>query len=83
MAESLLCARCGEHRAPITVDPPLPPALAAEVRSRVCETCWRAWEPQEVIVINELRLNFMDPRSQEVLQQRMREFLGLDTPSLS
>jgi Fe-S cluster biosynthesis and repair protein YggX len=29
------------------------------------------------MVINELRLNFMDPRSQEVLTQHMREFLGL------
>jgi len=51
------------------------------VRSRVCESCWRSWEPQEVIVINELRLNFMDPRAQEILQQRMLEFLGLAEPS--
>ena len=29
------------------------------------------------MVINELRLNFMDPRAAEVLHQKLREFLGL------
>jgi Fe-S cluster biosynthesis and repair protein YggX len=29
----------------------------------------------EVMVINELRLNFMDPASQEILNQHMRDFL--------
>ena len=33
------------------------------------------------MVINELRLNFMDPKSQEVLHQQMRVFLGLDPAS--
>ena len=42
------------------------------------ETCWAEWLEAEVIVINELRLDFMDPRSQEILGQHMREFLGLD-----
>jgi len=30
------------------------------------------------MVINELRLNFMDPASQEILEKHMREFLMLD-----
>lgn len=32
----------------------------------------------EVMVINELRLDFMDPKSQDVLVQHMRDFLCLD-----
>jgi len=32
----------------------------------------------EVMVINELRLNFMDPKSQDVLVEQMREFLCLN-----
>jgi Fe-S cluster biosynthesis and repair protein YggX len=31
----------------------------------------------EVMVINELRLNFMDPEAQETLDRHMREFFGL------
>jgi len=30
------------------------------------------------MVINELKLNFMEPSSQEILTSHMREFLGLD-----
>jgi Fe-S cluster biosynthesis and repair protein YggX len=30
-----------------------------------------------VMVINELRLNFGDPRAAEVLHQKLREFLSL------
>jgi Fe-S cluster biosynthesis and repair protein YggX len=47
------------------------------VVARVCADCWAEWEKQEVMVINELRLNFMDPRSAEVLHQKLREYLGL------
>ena len=32
----------------------------------------------EVMVINELQLNFMDPRSQDILAGQMREFLCLE-----
>ena len=31
----------------------------------------------EVMVINELRLNFIDPASQEILHSKMREFFEL------
>ena len=30
------------------------------------------------MVINELRLNFMDPGAQQVLEKHMREFLSLE-----
>ena len=46
----------------------------------MCAECWGEWEKQEVMVINELRLNFMDPRSAEVLHQKLREFLALPEP---
>ena len=35
----------------------------------------------EVIVINELRLNFMDPAAQDILHRRMKEFLELEAPT--
>ena len=51
--------------------------MAAEVVLNVCQNCWREWEDQEVKVINELRLNFMDPEAAEILQHQLREFLVL------
>lgn len=79
MTESLTCVRC--HRKTTGLEAaPFPGELGAEILSKVCADCWTEWQGAEVMVINELRLNFMDPRSQETLNQHMREFLFLDGP---
>ncbi len=69
------CARCGRADAPSLARAPLPGKLGQEVLQRVCLDCWGAWQKMEVMVINELRLNFMDPAAQETLTRQMREFL--------
>jgi Fe-S cluster biosynthesis and repair protein YggX len=69
------CARCGRSDAPALARPPLPGKLGAEIQQRACADCWAEWQKVEVMVINELRLNFMDPASQETLNRHMREFL--------
>ena len=71
------CARCGRQAPPLAAAP-YPGALGEELVSRVCAGCWAEWQQVEVMVINELQLNFMDPRAQDILVQQMREFLGLD-----
>jgi Fe-S cluster biosynthesis and repair protein YggX len=71
------CARCGRAGARRLARPPLPGAPGREVQAEVCADCWGEWTRAEVMVINELRLNFMDPSSQEVLDRHMREFLHL------
>lgn len=53
-------------------------SLGEEIRQNTCEETWQEWLNMEVMVINELRLNFMDPKSQEVLMQHLRDFLQLD-----
>lgn len=74
-AATVECARCGRPDAPALPRPPLPGKQGAEIRERVCADCWAEWQKVEVMVINELRLNFMDPASQEILSRHMREFL--------
>jgi Fe-S cluster biosynthesis and repair protein YggX len=76
-AEDFRCARCGRSDAPRLARPPLPGAPGREVQALVCADCWAEWGRAEVMVINELRLNFMDPASQAVLDKQMREFLHL------
>jgi Fe-S cluster biosynthesis and repair protein YggX len=53
----------------------MPGALGAEIQEKVCADCWAEWQKTEVMVINELRLNFMDPGAQETLNRQMRDFL--------
>ena len=80
---TVTCSRCQLER-PGIEEVPYPGDLGAEIRQKVCGQCWAEWQQAEVIVINELRLDFMDPRSHDTLTMHMREFLGLDgTPSPS
>jgi Fe-S cluster biosynthesis and repair protein YggX len=72
-----LCTRCTTRPAGLS-RPPFRGALGEELQRRVCPACWQDWQRAEVMVINELKLNFMEPTSQEILTSHLREFLGLD-----
>jgi Fe-S cluster biosynthesis and repair protein YggX len=74
-ATTVACRRCGRPDAPALARPPLPGARGREIQQQTCVDCWDEWTRMEVMVINELRLNFMDPAAQETLDKQMREFL--------
>ena len=74
------CTRCHREAPGLEQRPPLPLPLAEQILSSVCADCWAEWEKQEVMVINELRLNFMDPNAAVVLHQKLKEFVGLAPP---
>lgn len=76
MGDTLNCTRCLRD-APRLPAPPYPGALGEEIADKICVDCWAEWQHAEVMVINELRLNFMDPKSQRILADHMRDFLGL------
>ena len=80
MADRVQCRRCQREAPGLEEPPPLPPELAAQVLAGVCGDCWQEWEAKEVMVINEHRLNFMDPDAPAVLHRHLREFLALDAP---
>lgn len=74
---TVTCSRCQLER-PILDSSPYPGDVGLEIQKKVCRQCWAEWQQAEVIVINELRLDFMDPKSHDTLVLHMREFLGLD-----
>ncbi len=61
------CARCGRDEPRLTT-PPIPGTSGHEIMDKICAGCWNEWTQAEVMVINELRLNFMDPKSLEILE---------------
>jgi Fe-S cluster biosynthesis and repair protein YggX len=64
------------HRLP---KPPMPDELGQRIFQSVCADCWNEWLKQYSIkVINEMRLDLSTERGQEVYDQVMREFLGLE-----
>ena len=74
MSESFSCARCARAE-PRLQRSPLPGEAGEELLARICANCWNEWREMEVRVINELRLNFMDPEAQTKLDRQMRAFL--------
>jgi Fe-S cluster biosynthesis and repair protein YggX len=78
VSATVACCRCGRQDAPALARPPLPGATGADLLARVCADCWGDWQRAEIMVINELRLNFMDPAAQDELEKQMRQFLLLE-----
>jgi Fe-S cluster biosynthesis and repair protein YggX len=75
---TIVCARCGK-----SAEPPagrrigFPAAAKERLLASICAECWQEWEGVEVKVINEYRLNFLDPQHREMLQKACFDFLGL------
>ena len=82
MAQTVQCTRCGQTGTALS-KPPYPGELGRQIVESACTDCWAEWEQMEVMVINELRLNFMDPRSMEVLGQHIRDFFFMPQPDPS
>jgi Fe-S cluster biosynthesis and repair protein YggX len=74
----LTCSRCGRTAEPAPAyRVPFPAAVKETVVGSICADCWKEWEGMEVKVINEYRLNFMEPEHRAMLQRTCLEFLGL------
>ncbi len=70
------CSRCGREGEAMA-QPPMPTALGTEVQNHVCPECWREWLRTQVMLINEYRLNLVDPQARAALEGQMRAFLNL------
>ncbi len=73
---TVTCTRCGTSGEALP-QPPIPTALGSEIQRTVCQACWREWLRTQVILINEYRLNLMDPQARVLLEGQMRSFLNL------
>jgi Fe-S cluster biosynthesis and repair protein YggX len=72
------CRRCGQEGEPApAARVPFGKVPKERVLEAICATCWKEWEGMEVKVINEYRLNFMDPQHRQVIQRACFDFLNL------
>ena len=72
------CARCQKSgESPEAKRIPFGPALKEKIAASVCSSCWKEWEEMEIKVINEYRLNFMEPEHRKMIQKACLEFLNL------
>lgn len=76
-AETIRCRRCQQSR-PKMAERPFKGPLGERVWAEVCGGCWNEWIPMGTKVINELRLDFADPKQAETYDLYMKQFLSLD-----
>lgn len=74
---AFVCRRTGRPGTKLE-HPPFRGPLGAWVQANVSAETWRQWIGQGTKVINELRLDFTRDRDQDVYEQHMREYLGID-----
>ncbi len=72
----ITCARC-KRETEAFEKTPLPGPLADEILAHACPACFQDWMAQEIMIINEYRLDLAVPANQEKLNTEMGRFLCL------
>ncbi|HXV75478.1 MAG TPA: Fe(2+)-trafficking protein [Candidatus Polarisedimenticolaceae bacterium] len=70
------CSRCGSLAEGLA-RPPLPPPWGERLLEQTCAGCWDDWKETQVKLINEYRLNVVDPADFARLMDEMSTFLAL------
>lgn len=63
---------------------PYPGALGQRIFDSVSKEAWQKWLRQQTILINEYRLNPIDPKSRRFLEEQMEQYFfgpGIQNPS--
>lgn len=78
MSDEVFCVRHQKKEPAITAHIPFRGELKEQVQASVCQHAWDEWLVEQVKIINELALNLGDPRSHDIIEQRAKEFFGLE-----
>jgi Fe-S cluster biosynthesis and repair protein YggX/predicted TPR repeat methyltransferase len=79
---AFICQRTGRPGTRMQA-PPFRGPVGAWIHENISAETWKAWIGQGTKVINELRLDFSRDRDQDVYEQHMHEYLGLDADALA
>jgi len=74
------CQRCGLESGGRIRFAPWPGDLGRKIQSSICESCWNEWLGVQTRIINEYRLNVLDPGHSQAVRQQMEVFLGFRSP---
>lgn len=77
-----VCRRTGRPGTKMP-SPPMRGKLGEWIQQNISAETWKNWVGQGTKVINELRLDFSRDQDQEVYDQHMREYLGIDQDVLA
>lgn len=64
-----------QKEAPGLQFPPYPGELGQRIFNHISAEAWQAWLKQQTMLINENRLNLLDPKTRPFLEEAMQKFL--------
>lgn len=76
MAE-ITCSRCGQTKPPVRKTAFYRGEVREKLLAHACQDCWDEWVKMQIMLINEYRLNLMDPKTDEFLNAQVLAFFGL------
>jgi Fe-S cluster biosynthesis and repair protein YggX len=59
---------------------PWPGETGERVLAEICQNCWQEWMGVQTKIINEYRLNVLDPEHAGALRKQMAVFFGFEAP---
>ncbi|HKJ88114.1 MAG TPA: oxidative damage protection protein [Gammaproteobacteria bacterium] len=82
MARTVHCVYLGREAEGLD-RPPFPGEQGQRIYENVSKEAWQQWLAHQTMLVNEMRLNMMDPKAQQYLQAQMEHFFfgdGADMP---
>ncbi len=78
MARKVFCKKYQEELDGLDL-PPMPGAKGKELFDSVSKKAWQEWLAHQTMLINEKRLNLMDPDTRAYLSKQMDNFFNNDS----
>lgn len=74
MTRRIFCQKLGKEADALNHQP-YPGELGKRIYDQISERAWQAWLSHQTMLINEYRLNLIDPEARRFLEQEMEKFL--------
>ncbi len=74
MAKMVECAKLQKEAEGLAY-PPYPGEMGKRIYESISKEAWDAWIRQQTMLVNEYRLNMMDPQARKFLAGQMEKFL--------
>lgn len=73
----ITCSRCGKEKEAVTKTAFYRGEVRDKLIANACQDCWDEWIKMQIMLINEYRLNLMDPATDDFLNKQVLAFFNL------
>jgi Fe-S cluster biosynthesis and repair protein YggX len=72
------CTRCEQEKTPVANTAFYTGEVGKALKEHACQDCWHDWIKMQIMIVNEYRLNLMDPKTDEFLNAQVLSFFNLN-----